>query len=386
MLQELKKQLINEINKAKVNAELTTQQVYNIAYDGVIQATRKLDEEMIDLHTLTKEAVTVSVQTLIDAGETSQDKISAALHGTVDGIKHVETRALNSIQNEWVRVKKRLYEEEKTLAKTVRISLNGAQEAAENFSGSIRNYIETSVADAKLKSAHLLGLTRETVKQAVCRAIETSTEVESDIINITRDAAVNALAEARFSAERMSKVSETVLLAAVQAAEEIDNHILETTSAATEGVRQGLSESVEFTHDSIAKAGRDLLFAGNLKQVQEDLEAIGDLFAETLHRVADKSGESAKEILHDLADDAHKTGSSLREKAVLASRMIAERLKELGESATDKAGEVSSDTAHALTEESRILGNRMLVVAKSAATRVWESAKIAFYNDDNGKS
>ncbi len=385
MLQKIKKKLIKEINKAQVNGELTAQQMYNIAYEGVVQAASKLDEEITDLHTITKEAVTVSVQALVDAEETSQDKISAALHGTVDGIKQVEIRVLNSIQNEWVRVKKKLNEEEKTLAKTVRTSLNGAQEAAENFSGSIRNYIEASVSDAKLKSANLLGLTRDTVKQAVCRVIETSTEVENDIINITRDATVNAMAEARFSAERISKVSETVLLAAVQTAEEIEIHISETASAATEGVRLGLSESVEFTHDSIAKMGRNLLLAGNLEQVQEDLEAVGDLFAESLHRVADKSGESAKEILHELADDAHKTGSSLREKAVLASRMVAERLKELGGNAVDKTGEVSSYTAHAVTEESRILGNRMLVVAKSAANSVWESAKIAFYNNDNGK-
>jgi predicted transcriptional regulator len=193
------------------------------------------------------------------------------------------------------------------------------------------------------------------------------------------------MAEARFSAERISKVSETVLLAAVHAAEEIENNISETVSAATEGVRQGLSESIEFTHNNIATAGRNMLLAGNLEQVKEDLEATGDLFAETLRRVADKSGESAKEILHELADDSQKTGSTLREKAVLASRMVAEILKELGENGVYKTREMSGDTSHAFTEESRILGNRMLVVAKSAANNVWESAKIAFYQDDNEK-
>jgi ElaB/YqjD/DUF883 family membrane-anchored ribosome-binding protein len=150
--------------------------VYNIAYEGVIQAASKLDEEITDLHSITKEAVTVSVQALVSAEETSHYKISAALHGAVDGVKQVETRVFNSIQNELIRVKKRLKKEEKTLAETLQITLNGAQEAADNFTGSIRNHIETSVSDAKLKSANLLGLTRETVKQAVCRAIETSIE------------------------------------------------------------------------------------------------------------------------------------------------------------------------------------------------------------------
>ena len=386
MLQEMKNQLIKNINKAKKNGELTAQQVYNIAYEGVIQAASTLDEEIIDLYAITKEAVTVSIQALVEAEETSLDKISAALHGTVDGIKQVETKVLNTIQNELIRIKTQLNEEEETLADSLHIALDGAEEAADNFTGNIKDNILTAVSDAKLKSAELLGLTISTVKQAVRKAIETSTQIEDDIINITRDATANAMAEARFSAERISKVSETVLLATVQAAEEIECDISEIASAATEGVRQGLSESVEFTHDSIAKARRNMLLAGNLEQVKEDLEAVGDLFVATLRRVADKSGKAAKEMLHELADDAQKKGSTLREKAVLASNIVAERLKELGNEAVHKTGKVKDDTAHAVTEETKILGNRMLVVAKNAANSVWESAKIVFYQDDNGKA
>ncbi len=382
----MKNQLIKNINKAKKNGELTAQQVYNIAYEGVIQAASTLDEEIIDLYAITKEAVTVSIQALVEAEETSLDKISAALHGTVDGIKQVETKVLNTIQNELIRIKTQLNEEEETLADSLHIALDGAEEAADNFTGNIKDNILTAVSDAKLKSAELLGLTISTVKQAVRKAIETSTQIEDDIINITRDATANAMAEARFSAERISKVSETVLLATVQAAEEIECDISEIASAATEGVRQGLSESVEFTHDSIAKARRNMLLAGNLEQVKEDLEAVGDLFVATLRRVADKSGKAAKEMLHELADDAQKKGSTLREKAVLASNIVAERLKELGNEAVHKTGKVKDDTAHAVTEETKILGNRMLVVAKNAANSVWESAKIVFYQDDNGKA
>ncbi len=385
MLQEMKNQLLENIKKAKKSGELTTQQVYNIASEGVVQAASKLDEEATDLHAITKEAVTVSVQALVEAEETSLDKISAALHGTVDGIKHVETRVLDTIENELTRVKIRLNEEEETLADSLRIALDGAEEAADNFTGNIKDNILTAVTDAKLKSAELLGLTMATVKQAVSKAIETSTQIEDDIINITRDATANAMAEARFSAERIRKVSETVLLATVEAAEEIECDISEIASAATEGVRLGLSENVEFTQKSIAKVGKDLLLAGNLKQMKEDLEAVGDLFTATLRSVADKSGKPAREMLHDLADDAQKKGSTLREKAVLASHTVAERLKELGKEAVNKTGEVSSDTAHAVTEETKILGNRMLVVAKSVENSVWESAKIAFYQDDNGK-
>lgn len=385
MLGEMKKKLSENIDKAKDSGDLTAQQVYDIAYEGVIQAATTLDEEITDLRIITKEAVIISIQALVEAEEITQDKITAALHGAVDGVKQVESSVLNSIHNEMVRVKKYLNEEQQTLAESLRTALEGAREAADSFTGSVKDNIETAVTDAKLKSADLLGLTRYTVKQAVFRAIENSEFLEDDIINIARDATANAMAEAHFSAERIHKVSETVLLSAVEAAEEIESHISETASAATEGVRQGLSESVEFTQESIAKAGRHLLLAGNLEQLQEDLGAVGDLFAETLRRVADKSGKSAKEILLELADDSQKVGSTLREKALLASHTVAERLEELGKDVLHKTGEVSGNAAHALTDESKKLGMRMLVLAKNTATEAWDGAKIAFYKGDNEK-
>jgi len=120
----------------------------------------------------------------------------------------------------------------------------------------------------------------------------------------------------------------------------------------------------------------------DLKQTKEDLEAVGDLFVETLRKVAGSSGEAARDILNELADDAKKAGSRLREKAFAASHTVAERLKELGSEAVHKTGEVSGKAAHALGEEAKELGARMLTVAKGAATGMWEGAKTAFKKDE----
>jgi hypothetical protein len=49
----------------------------------------------------------------------------------------------------------------------------------------------------------------------------------------------------------------------------------------------------------------------------------------------------------------------------------------LGSEVAHKSGEVSSKTA----EETKELGDRMLAVAKGAATGMWEGAKEAFHKD-----
>ena len=385
MLQEMKQQLVESIKKAKENGELTAHQVYEITRDGVAQNTKRLKADAKEMREISKESVTVTIESLMEIGDAGEEKISAALHGVVDGIKQAESQILDTTHKELTQVKKRLSEEETKLAQGMNEAFEGAKEASGSFSEKVKTDLETALTDAKLKSADLLGLTRDTVKEAVSKAIETGAEVEKSVVNVTREATFNALAEARFSAERAQKVSETVLLAAVEAAEELGSHIKETASAAAEGVRQGLTDTVEFTRASITRAGEGVkgFAVEDLEQTKEDLEAVGDLFAETLRKVADRSGEAARDILHELADDAKKAGSILREKAVAASHTIAEQLKELGSEMVQKTGEVSGKAAHALGEEAKELGARMLTVSKGAATGMWEGAKTAFYKDEN---
>ena len=387
MLQKMKQQLTHNINKAREKGELTAHQVYDIAHDGVVQAAKKLKGGAKELREITNEAVTTTVQTLVEAEEASEEKISAALHGAVDGIKQVESKALHAAHEELGQVKKHLKEEEGKFAGVVNEIFLGTKEAAENFSGEVKADIETALTDAKLKSVELLGLTRDTVKDAVHKAIDTETKLEETVVAITRDATAKALGEARLTGERARKVSESVLSAAVEAAEELGSDVKDTASAAAEGVRLGLTDSVEFTRKSITKAGKGMkeFTAEDLAQTKEDLEAVGDLFVETLRKVADKSGEAARDTLYELAGDAKKAGSGLREKAGDASRTAAERIKELSSEVVHRTGEVSGKAAHTLAEETKELGERMLAVARGAATGMWEGAKEAFQNEENGE-
>ena len=73
MLQDMKQLLIENINKAKEHGELTAHQVYDITRDGVAQTAQNLKGGAKDLREITKEAVTATVQTLVDAGDASQE-------------------------------------------------------------------------------------------------------------------------------------------------------------------------------------------------------------------------------------------------------------------------------------------------------------------------
>lgn len=176
MLQEMKQQLIEGIKKAKESGELTAHKVHDITRDAVTQNVQKMKEGAKDLRDITKEAVTTTIQSLVDAEEASKEKISAALHGAVDGIKQVESQILDTTHKEISQTKKQLREKEEKLAEKLNESFEGAREAAGNFTEKVKTDIEKALTDAKLKSEELLGLTRDTVKEAVRKTIETGSD------------------------------------------------------------------------------------------------------------------------------------------------------------------------------------------------------------------
>ena len=94
--------------------------------------------------------------------------------------------------------------------------------------------------------------------------------------------------------------------------------------------------------------------------------------------MAGKSVKPTKEILHELAHDAQKAGSTLREKVVLATQTVANRIDNLGEKLPDKT--------ELITEESKVLGQRMLIMARASTNNARGNTKTACYNANKGKN
>ncbi len=379
MLQEMKQQLIKNIKETNKNGELTTHRVYEIIRDGVAQNTQKLRDDIKDLREISRESVTITVQSLMEIEDANEEKISAALHGAVDGIKQVESQILDTTHKELGQVKKRLSEEEAKLAKGLNETFEGAREAAGNFTEKVKTDIETALTDARLNNTELLGLTRETVKEAVKQAIETGKDVKGTVVHITSRATEKALKEGRFRADRMKEIVEKVISGAVEAAEETDKEVKIVVHSAFEGTQKGIASAVE----SVGNTSKEFLH-DDLARTKEDLETIEELFAETVLRVARNSRDTAKSILTELVEHTEKTTSILREKTDQAAGKVAERLKEVGKEVTQTTGEAAGKVTSIIAEEAMKLGKRSMDIAKGAISGMLQGAKDALHkeNDD----
>ena len=112
-------------------------------------------------------------------------------------------------------------------------------------------------------------------------------------------------------------------------------------------------------------------------QMKGRIETIKDFFGEASRKVPRRSGEVAKDVLNDLADQTKKTTSALREKARHAAEATAERLKEGGKGAAKATAEAAGKAAHVMAEEAKEFGKRSVDVAKGSISDLWKGAKDA---------
>jgi len=351
---KMKDRIAEELKKSKEAGEITTEKVREIVSKAVSTAAAEIGGGVEELRPVVKNAVTAAVEGLKEAGVDVKETVKGAVGGAIAGVRGHGDQALETTRDELRKLEKRLEDEKTELAQSLKKGLEGAKEAGAVLPEDVRERIESAVSDIKLKSTELLGLTRQTVKEAVKQAIESGKDVKETVARITGDAAEKALKEGRFSADRVKKVAKKVMSGAVEAAEEAGKEIKNVAVGAFEGVQKGIASAVESVGDKTKAFVHE-----DLARTKEDLEAIEGLFIETTRKVAQRSGDVAKDVLNDLADQTQKT--------------------------TKTTTEAVGKAAHIMAEEAKDLGKRSVAVAKGAISGMWKGAKDAIKKEKEEK-
>jgi hypothetical protein len=372
---QMKDRIAEELKKAKEAGQLTTEKVHDIVRGAVSAAVAETRGGVATLRDVVKDSVTTSVEYLTKAGTDAKETVEGtvgAVEGAIAGARSRGDQALETTRQEFRKLETRLTEDKNQLAQNLREGLKGVQEAGAVMSEDAKKRVAATVSDIKLKSTELLGLTRQTVKEAVKQAIESGQDVEETVARITGDATEKALKEGRFRADRVKQIAEKVLSGAVEAAEETGKEVQDVTAGAFEGAQKGIISAVESAEN------RSKSFLGeDLAQTKEDLEVIEGLFIEASRKVARRSGKEAMKILNDLADQAGKTTSVLREKSHSAAQTVTERLKQAGKDTAKATAKAAGKAADVMAEEAKELGKRSVTVARGAISGMLKGVKEA---------
>jgi F0F1-type ATP synthase membrane subunit b/b' len=196
---QMKDRIAEELKKAKDAGQITKEKVADIVKTAVSDAAAGTWGRLESVRTVVKNAVVTGVEALKDAGIDAKENIEGVVEGAISGVRHRADRAVEAARQEFRKIETRLEDEKAGLAQSIREGLEGAKEAGTGLPEEVRNRLESAAADVKLKSAELLGLTRETVKEAVKKSIESGKDVKETVVRITKDVAERAVKEGRLN-------------------------------------------------------------------------------------------------------------------------------------------------------------------------------------------
>ena len=369
---QMKDRIVEKLRKTKEAGQVTTKMVREIIEEAVSDVVSESKEGVMQLRSVVKDAVGAAMTGLEETGENTKKTVEAVVEGAIAGARSHGDKTVNATWKEVRHLETRLTEEKARLAKDLTEGLEGTKDAGEILSGDVKKWVASAVVDVKLKSTQLLGLTKQTVKEAVKEAIESGQDVKETVTQIANDATEKALKEGRFTANRVKIIAEKVLSGAVEAAEEAGKETKKVVHGAFEGTQKGIVSAIESVGDRTKEfASKDLA------RTKEDLGVIEGLFLETTRKIAIRSGKVAKDVLNDLADQAKKTTSVLREKAQTAADKTADKVADKLKMAGKDAAKATSKAAHAVADEAKELGKRSVDIAKGAVSGMWKGAKDA---------
>jgi len=379
MLDTMKKEISSDIKKAYESGKMSASEIKAIVKSTVSKITKDAKEGVLDINDISKEAVVTAVTELKYAGDVTKENIEAVVQGAIEGISKNSEKIINEINIELLKTKCKLEVEKERFAVELKDALNGAKDAASNFSDEAKEEIADAVTDIKLKSIEILGIMKETVKHSVKVIIDEGNGVEEKVSNVTRHTIENALETGRLSAQKVKEVSETVILAAVDAAQEAEKEVKETTRGAVEGAKEGIVKAIEKAKAKLLEA-KDFT-EEDIKQTIEDLEAMNDAFIEALGNTSHKVGDVAQEVLHENIAKMKQSTSQIAERAEEAAKVAFDYLADKGSQVANSAKDKALDAAETAYDEAAELAEKMVKITKNALSDVIEGTKNAMKND-----
>ena len=384
MLESMKKEISEDIKKVYESGKMTNAEIKTVVENAVSKVIDNSKDGLLEINEIAKTAVIATISELKSADGANRAHIQAMVDGIVHGMSKKSKESIDKIDIELLKTKYRLQEEKERLNLQLKDTLDGAKEAALDFSQEIKSDIEDVVTETKLKSIEALGLMREIIRHSVKTIIDEGVDVEEKITQVTKEAVDNALNAGKLSAQKAKEVSQEAILAAIQTAEEAQKDIEKTTKSAVSGAKQSIIQIVDKTKASFKEAGEMTvdLMEEDVRHTLEDLQIMEEFFVEALGNVANRVDETANKVLQESIREIKKTNTQMKESVEEAADEALQYLKEKGSSFAYATKEKAKEIAEDVKEEVVVLSERMLAVTKGALSGMIDGAKKAMKKDE----
>lgn len=345
---------------------------------------------------------------LHDEGLKTPRALNHVIEGLLKAASYEKEAFLYKTIYEKEQLEKSVFTQKQHIRATIAQTFDILEQHIEHLHVDTQEAATKALHDAKLKGAELLGILKETAQEAILTTLEKANDIEDTIFEINKNIAFETISEATLSKERILDISRTLIMAAIEIADEDLGHSKAILEGTIHGTKEGIEKALDKFKNQLKYAPSDELedlAESELSQLRKELVKIDEAFIAQLETLAALSEGASCGIIKTMATQMNSSTAKLRRSANEAKEAISERMeslkieaekklvvlkKDVGEFEKKasskmeslKAFDFESDTAKQLTSDAKKLGFRAWEVAKNIVDGALKGAKDAMKKED----
>ncbi|EAI3914847.1 MULTISPECIES: hypothetical protein [Campylobacter] len=268
---------------------LISELVFNLSY-------KKISFE----NTSNEELFAIFSKVLEKLGLINEENISKIIQGIIKARVEEDKKAFFVYINEYGKLKVKIEEQKNTIKHKICDNFFDLEKTLKDLN---LNEFNISINDAMLYDIEILGLLKETAESAFITTLEKGENIELTSCEIAKNLVFNAICEGSFEKERILKISQVVLNAAFELANESKAFAYDLCIGSIYGTQEGISLAIEKFKSSFAYSALE----HDLKNKEKELIDIEQEFIQMLKKISLEFNNPVKDILKDLLENKFDT-------------------------------------------------------------------------------
>lgn len=242
---QIKDRINEELKKAEEAGKVTTDSVYKILESAVSNVLSESKDGVAQLRPVVKDAVGAAMTGLKEIGADTKETVEGAVKGAIAGARSHGDQVVEATREEIQQLETRLAKEKAQLAENLTKGLEGARDAGETLSGDAKKWLESAIVDIKLKSTQLLGLTRQTVKEAVNQTKKTTSVLRQKARNAAGKTADKVTDKLKEAGKETAKATTKAASALADETRELGKKSVDVAKGAISGMWKGATDALK---------------------------------------------------------------------------------------------------------------------------------------------
>jgi hypothetical protein len=372
-----------------------------------------------NIHNRIGELFELYCKALHDEGLKSSKAVGAVIDGLLKATTHDKEEFLYKTIYEKEHLEKSIFNQKQHIRTTVAETFSVLESHISNIQDDSQASAQIALNDAKLRGIELLGILKETTQEALLTTLEKGSDIKDTTYEITKNLTFHTINEGAFTQQRILDISNTIITASSDIADEDLGYAKEIMEGAVNGVKEGITKAIDKFKNDLKYAPTDEiegLAENDLSAIRKELLKIDEQFITLLEVVASQTEGISASLIKDIIVDMNSSVAKIKRAATEAKEVISERIdvlkeeasviektfkeraekrletfrkdvNELEKKATAKVEslknfEFESERAKQMAIDAKKLGFRAWEVAKSMADGAVKSAKEAMKKDD----